>query len=111
MVPAPPPPTPATTKREELNEILVGFLGTRSVYFQPDENINMSYPAIVYELDDQNAMFANNTPYRRQDAYQITLIDRNPDVPVRTKIETMNVDFVRAFRSEGLNHLIYSLYF
>lgn len=111
MAPAPPPPTPVVTRREELNEIFVSFLETRNVYFQPDENVKMQYPAIVYEIDDQDAIYANNNPYRRQDAYQITLIDRNPDVPVKDKIETLNARFVRAFAGEGLNHRIYSLYF
>lgn len=111
MAPAPPPPTPVTTKREELNEIFVEFLGTRNVYFQPDENVTMKYPAIEYEIDDQDAIYANNNPYRRIDAYQVTLIDRNPDVPVREKVETLKARFVRAFASEGLNHRIYSLYF
>lgn len=111
MVPGPPPPTPVTTKREELNEIFVGFLGTRNVYFQPDANVSMNYPAIVYAIDDQNTIYANDNPYRRIDGYQVTLIDRNPDVPVRFKIETLRARFERAFVSEGLSHRIYSLYF
>ena len=71
----------------------------------------MQYPAIIYEIDDQDAIYANNDPYRRTDGYQVTLIDRNPDVPVRLKIETLRARFVRAFVSDGLNHRIYSLYF
>lgn len=105
------PPTPVTNRREELNELLVSFLGTRNVYFQPDANVRMQYPAIVYSMDDQAALFANNNPYRRTDGYEITLIDRDPDVPVRIKVETLNVDFSRAFVSDGLNHRVYSLYF
>ena len=111
MVSGPPPPTPVTSKREELNELFVDFLGTRNVYFQPDANVRMQYPAIIYEIDDQDAIYANNDPYRRTDGYQVTLIDRNPDVPVRLKIETLRARFVRAFVSDGLNHRIYSLYF
>lgn len=111
MAPPLEPPTPVTTKREELNEILVGFLNSRNVYFQPDQNISMVYPAIVYEVDDQYAIFSNNSPYRRQDRYQLTLIDRNPDVPVRHLIETLNVSFVRSDVIDGLSHRIYYLYF
>lgn len=111
MAPPLEPPTPVLTKREELNEILVGFLGSRNVYFQPDQDIKMAYPAIVYEVDDQYAIFSNNSPYKRQDRYQLTLIDRNPDVPVREKIETLNASFVRADVIDGLSHRFYSLYF
>jgi hypothetical protein len=100
-----------TNKREELNELLVEFLGTRNVYFQPAPNVQMQYPAITYEIDDQDAIYANNNPYRRQDAYQLTLIDYDPEVPVHVKVETLRARFVRAFPVDGLNHRIYSLYF
>ena len=106
------PPTPVTTKREELNEIFVEFLQARNVYFQPDENISMQYPAIVYAVDFQAVSYADNFAHRRTDRYQVTAIDRNPDVPVREKIETLPMcTFSRAFVSEGLNHRIYTLYF
>lgn len=106
------PPSPPSNRREELNELLVGMLGSRHVYFQPDDKVRITYPAIVYGFDDQNAIYANNGAYRRTDAYQLTLIDRNPDVPIRKIIESsLPVRFVRAFAGDGLNHLIYSLYF
>lgn len=112
MVPSPPPPSPVTSKREELNEIFVGFLNTRNVYFQPDENTKMDYPAIVYEVDSQDVIHADNRPHRRIDRYQVTLIDRDPDVPARLSVETLSMcTFTRAFVSAGLNHRIYSLYF
>jgi len=106
------PPTPVLTRRDELNEIFVEMLGSRNVYFQPDPNYIMDYPAIVYEMDGQHAAFADNSPWRRKDRYQVTLIDRDPDVPVRRKIETLvECTFTRSFVSSGLNHFIYSLYF
>lgn len=107
-----PPPTPVTNKREELNEIFVEFLQSRSVYFQPDENVKMQYPAIIYAVDYQATAFADNSAHRRTDRYQVTAIDRDPDVPVRKKLETLPMcTFVRAFKSEGLSHRIYNLYF
>lgn len=106
------PPTPPSTKREELNELFVQFLGSRQVYFQPDDKINISYPAIVYEMDYQDVIFADNRPHRRMDRYQVTIIDRNPDVPARLLVEDLPLcTFSRAFASEGLNHRIYSLYY
>lgn len=106
------PPTPVTTRREELNEKFVEMQGSRNVYFQPDSNISMKYPAIVYEMDGQSATFADNSPWRRKDRYQVTLIDRNPDVPVRRKVETLaECVFIRTFVMNGLNHYVYSLYF
>lgn len=111
MVPLQLPVVPQT-KREELNEIFVEFLGSRNAYFQPDSNVKMVYPAIIYEMDYQDSLFASNSPYRRIDRYQVTAIDWDPDVPVSRKIETLPMCvFVRAFVTEGLNHRIYSLYF
>lgn len=111
MAPLDPPTTPAN-KREELNELLVSFLGSRQVYFQPDDKVLIQYPAILYELDDQNVIYADNRTHRRTNRYQITVIDRNPDVPVSQLIEQLPMcTFNRAFPSEGLNHRIYSLYF
>ena len=111
MAPQPPPTIPAT-KREELNEIFVSFLGSRQVYFQPDDKIAISYPAIVYEMDDQSVIYADNRSHRRVDRYQVTIIDRNPDVPASRLIEQLPMcTFSRAFAKDGLNHRIYSLYF
>lgn len=108
----PEPPTPPVSKREELNEIFVGFLGTRQVYFQPDDKIHINYPAIIYEMDDQDVIYADNRSHRRTDRYQVTFIDRDPDVPASRKIEDLPLcTFSRAFATEGLNHRIYSLYF
>lgn len=107
-----PPPTQPTSKREKLNEIFVEFQGSRNVYFQADENTGMQYPAIVYEIDGQDVIHSDNRAHRRVDRYQVTLIDRNPDVPVREKIETLPMcTFARAFVLEGLNHRVYTLYF
>jgi hypothetical protein len=112
MVPGPPPPSPPANKQEELNEIFVDFLQTRNVYFGADENTSMEYPAIEYHIDDQNAIYANNNPYRRVDAYQITCIDNmDPSVPVRYKVESLNARFVRAYTQDGLYHRVYSLYY
>ena len=38
--------------RLELHEILVDALGSRNVYYQPPENIKITYPAIVYSKTD-----------------------------------------------------------
>lgn len=82
------------------------------VYFQPPENIQMSYPAILYERDLSATLFADNAPYRTEKRYQVTVIDRLPDSEVVDKIEAMpKSTFVRAFATSGLNHTILSLYF
>lgn len=106
------PPRPPQNRREELNEIFVGFLGSRQVYFQPDDAIVLKYPAIIYELDEEAFEYADNEIHRETDRYQVTVIDRDPDVPASKKIKRMRYcSFDRMFREDGLNHKIYSLYF
>lgn len=111
MVPGPPPPSPPTNRQEELNEIFVDFLQTRNVYYGADENTSMDYPAIEYHIDDQDAIYANNAAYRRTDAYQVTCIDRDPLVPARRKVETLNASLNRVYALDGLWHYVYSLYY
>lgn len=106
------PPAPPINRREELNEIFVSFLGTRNVYFQPGDKVTLQYPAILYEIDDQYLVHSDNKPHHRKDRYQVTIIDRDPDVPARLLVETLPMcSFSRAFAGEGLNHRVYSLYF
>ena len=99
-------------RRLKLQTMLEGLLGTNNVYYQPDTNISMSYPAIVYKLDDIVTNSANDIPYHIEKRYQITYIDRSPTSSVLDKLVRLNkCSFERTFISEGLNHAIYNLYY
>jgi hypothetical protein len=83
-----------------------------SVYFQPPPEIQMSYPAIVYNRDYLVNQFADNIPYAGTNRYQVTLIDADPDSPLNTKLKALPMTrFVRHFTSANLNHDIYNVYF
>lgn len=98
--------------RLELQEILETILGSDHVYFQPPENVKMSYPAIVYERDYLVNEFAGNNPYRQTKRYQVTIIDRDPDSEIADKVAALPMcSFTRYFAADNLNHDIYSLYF
>lgn len=97
-------------RRLKLSEFLHNFCD--NVYFQPPENIQMAYPAIVYSPDSENRMHANNDTYDIKDRYQVTIIDSNPDSPIRMAFRRSPFcSFSRSFRTDGLNHFIYSLYY
>jgi hypothetical protein len=82
-----------------------------NVYFQPPSNIVMQYPAIVYEPDFEERNYANNGTYGLHDRWQVTIIDRDPDSEIRQAFrQSPMCAFDRSFRTEGLNHFIYSLY-
>ena len=67
-------------RRLELHELLAELLGSRNVYYQPPESVRMKYPAIKYSRDDIQNTFANNNVYMQQYAYEITVIDEDPDL-------------------------------
>lgn len=98
--------------RLELHELLCGLLGNRNVYFQPPSSVQMKYPAIVYSRDDIENTFADNTVYTQNYAYQITVIDKNPDSEIVGKVSMLPAcRFERHFTADNLNHDVFKLYF
>ena len=99
-------------KRLELQQLLEKTLGSRNVYFQPPSNIKMSYPAIVYSRDNISNRSANNGIYKQSYIYQITVIDSNPDSKVVERISKIpTARFERHFKSDNLNHDIFTIFY
>lgn len=98
--------------RLNLQSLLEDLLGTRNVYFQPPNNVQMQYPCIVYTRDNADTKFAGNLPYRYTKRYQVTIIDRDPDSPIHDKVAALPMCiFDRSFAANNLNHDVFSLYF
>lgn len=99
--------------RIDLQTKLETVLGSRNVYFQPPESLQMKYPAFVYELADIITDKANNKNYIRNNRYTLTLIHKNPDNELKDTIldEFEFISFDRFFSKDGLNHYVYDLYF
>lgn len=98
--------------RLSLQTMLEKILGSRNVYFQSPASVQMKYPAIVYSLANINNSFANNGVYMQTTAYEITLIDKNPDNEFVKKISTLPCcKFDRHFRSDNLNHYVFTIYY
>lgn len=99
-------------RRLELHEKLCTILGSRHVYFQPPESITMRYPAIVYELDSIDQTYADDGVYNFRRQYSITVITDDPDSDLPDKIAVLQTSrFNRHFKSDNLNHYVFSLYF
>lgn len=97
--------------RLELHEVLCSILGTRNVYFQPPASIKMKYPAIKYSRADINNRFANNNVYAQHIAYQVIVIDANPDSEFVEKVSKLPLcSFDRHYTSDNLNHDVFTLY-
>ncbi len=81
--------------------------------FQPGTNTTLKYPCIVYEINDVDIDKADNRPYITHDVYTITHIYKSPSSNLRN--EMLNAfDFIsynRQFKTDGLYHDVYTLYF
>ena len=80
------------------------------VYFQPPEGFKMVYPCIVYELENDETLDADNRIYRRKKKYTITVIDSNPDTKIPDKVgDLLQIKMDRHFKSDNLHHYVYSI--
>lgn len=98
--------------RLELQSILEDILGTGNVYFQPPANVQMQYPCVVYERDAAVTRFAGNRPYSFTKRYQVTVIARDPDSDIPSKVAKLPLcTHNRFFAADNLNHDVFTLYF
>ena len=98
--------------RPDLQTLFETILKSRNVYFQPPENLRMNYPAIVYSYKNIDKLHANNEAYQLFTAYEVTLIDKNPDTEFLTMIMALRYcSFDRFYRADNLNHWVFTLYY
>ena len=98
--------------RLELHEELVTLLGSRNVYYQPPESIKLKYPAIIYSRSNIDNTFADNDVYLQDVAYQITVIDSDPDSVIVKKMSLFpKTRFNRHYTSDNLNHDVFTTYY
>jgi hypothetical protein len=96
--------------RSELHSIFKAM--TENVFFQPPNKLKMQYPAIVYERDDVETLFADNVPYHSHTRYSVTVIDPDPDGELRTMVAGLPMSaYDRGFQAEDLNHDVYNVFF
>lgn len=97
-------------QRLELHQLLETF--TEHVYFQPPENVLLVYPCIVYHRDFADTKFADDKPYAHKKRYMITVIDRDPDSAIPSKVAAMPMSlFNRFYTADNLNHDVFNVYF
>ena len=98
--------------RLNLQKMLESILGSRNAYFQPPESVKLKYPAIVYSLKRIDKSFANNVVYGQSRCYEVTVIDDDPDSELRDKVSALpKCTFDRCFKSDNLNHYVFTLYY
>lgn len=98
--------------RLELQTLLENILGSRNVYFQPPESTKISYPAIIYNRSRIDQDYADNDSYQIRKAYDLLVIDKNPDSIIPDNIIKLPYcSFNRHYVSDNLNHDAFTIYY
>lgn len=97
--------------RLHLQYILEDILGSSNVYFQPPASVRMKYPAIVYSRSDIDNTHANNSVYKQDDAYEVTVIDPDPEGTIARKVSILTkCSFNRQYIADNLYHDVFTIY-
>lgn len=84
---------------------------TPNVYYQAPASVVMKYPAIRYDLSRIDTVNANNNPYLSDAAYQVIVIDSDPDSEIAEAISKFPLCRLnRFYTAENLNHFVFILY-
>lgn len=98
--------------RPNLQTFLEELLGSRNVYFQPPESMQLKYPAIVYSRKKIDNKHAGNTVYQQLFSYELTVIDKDPDSEIVRKVSMLpTCKHDRHFKSDNLNHDVFTIYY
>lgn len=109
-----PDPNPSYSRREQLHNIFVAIMQDRreGVQFQPQSDIVLKYPVIVYSRNPNSTQHADGVPYRRVKQYQVTVIDYDSDSEIAEKVADLpGSKHSRSFQTANLNHEVFDLFF
>ena len=102
-------------RRNELHQLLKSLYinGTPHVYYQPPKDQMLVYPCIIYKLDDMPPIHADNNPYHIGHRYQVTVIDRNPESPLKERVASIPTARMRSspYAKDNLHHFIFSIHY
>ena len=99
-------------KRTDLQALLEATLGSRNVYFQPPSTVKMQYDAIRYVRKSIDNTFADDSVYKQDQAYELTVMYRDPDSDLPMRISRLpKCSFDRHYAVDNLNHDVFTLYY
>ena len=97
--------------REELQSTLESLLGSRNVYYNPPQNLEMKYDAIRYSLGNIRSDYANNNKYKNMKCYNLIVIAKRPDPEVVDKILALPYSSLsNPYPADNLHHYPITLY-
>lgn len=99
---------------QQLRDVLQEIIGVNNkVYFQPPENLKLSYPCIVFERTNALINYADNNPYIKTKRYTVTLITKSADNDqyIDLLLDLPMCTFDREFKNDGFVHDVFNIYF
>lgn len=96
-------------RRLELDAILKSICP--NVYYEPPSSVKMKYPAIRYRRSGIDTAHADNLPYLSDTAYDLTVIDRDPDSSIVFAVSKLPLcRHNRHYYAENLSHDVFLIY-
>ena len=81
-----------------------------TVYNSPPENIELSYPCVLFKFLEPIDFLANNEKYRVEKRYQVTVIDSETESAVaEILLNRIDAKFQQAYPSNGWQHFIFMM--
>ena len=100
------------SRRLELHSQLISIEGLAAAYYNPPENVKMTYPCIRYSMTGERALFASNGRYVARDRYSILVIDRDPDSTIAESLKEFPYCIPeRVYAADGLFHFSFTLFY
>ena len=82
-----------------------------NVYFNPPDKMQLTYPCIMYQLDNTSIFHASNKIYAKHKRYTVTVIDRDPDSNIPDLVlDLPYCNHDRTFVNDNLYHYVFTLY-
>ena len=98
--------------RLELQTKLEELLGTRNVYYNPPNNVNMHYDAIRYDLSNIDTKYADDKKYKNMNCYDLIVIAQRSDPEVVNKIlELPYTSLSKPYVADNLYHYPITIYY
>lgn len=79
------------------------------LYYQPDASMTLQYPCMIYHLKTLTTRCADDLPYYKTIAFDITYVTRSPASKVPTRmLDEPQFFFDRYYTAENLHHYAYT---
>ena len=99
-------------RRLEFSQILRDTTDIKNVYFQPQGDDKLTFPAIIYNLNKVKVDYADGIKYRNKTAYRVLVIDPDPDTVLPTKIHELPLcKFDSYYKANNLNHYAFTVFY